>query len=116
VLRSGGRFVASITHPFSDTPYRAWERDASGRTRWLCVDRYFERGPIDYAWTGWPYDFKTTALHVPLEDWFAWIVRAGFTVRGYHEPRPSEEAVRRRPDLEDATRVPYYAMFDLLRA
>jgi 2-polyprenyl-3-methyl-5-hydroxy-6-metoxy-1,4-benzoquinol methylase len=44
VLRPGGRFVASITHPCTDTPFRQWERDESRAKRWLCIDRYFERG------------------------------------------------------------------------
>ena len=52
VLRPGSRFVASITHPCSDMPFRRWERDVSGAKRWLCVDRYFERGPITYTWSG----------------------------------------------------------------
>jgi SAM-dependent methyltransferase len=114
-LRPGGRFVASITHPCSDTPFRAWEHDDSGRKRWLCIDRYFDRGPLEYRWRGWAYDFTTAAFHAPLEDWFDWILRAGFSVRAFREPRPGADALRRRPDLEDAARVPYYAIFDLRR-
>jgi SAM-dependent methyltransferase len=113
-LRPGGRFVFSITHPCTNTPFRRWERDAAGK-RWLCVDRYFERGPVEYPWTGWAYDFTTQALHAPLEDWFAWSLAAGFTLRGFHEPQPSTYALRQHPDLEDATRVPYFAIFDLVR-
>ena len=44
LLRPGRRFVASITHPCTDTPFRVWERDKNGKKRWLCIDRYFERG------------------------------------------------------------------------
>lgn len=114
VLRPGGRFVASITHPCTDTPFRRWERDENRGKRWLCIDRYFDRVPLDYGWTRFGGgDFTTPALHVPLEDWFAWILAAGFRVRGYHEPRPTEEAIRRQPKLADAARVPYYALFDL---
>jgi ubiquinone/menaquinone biosynthesis C-methylase UbiE len=116
VLRPAGRFVASITHPCTDTPFREWAREESGRKRWLCIDRYFDRGALEYRWQGWAYDFSTAAMHVTLEDWFGWIVGAGFGLRGFHEPRPSDEALRRRPDLEDAARVPYYAIFDLVRA
>jgi SAM-dependent methyltransferase len=115
VLRPNGRFVASITHPCTDTPFREWERDANRGKRWLCIDRYFERGPIRYTWTGWGDDFTTEAMHAPLEDWFTWILHAGFQIRGVREPRPTEDALARRPDLEDATRVPYYVFFDLGR-
>lgn len=114
-LAPGGRLVASITHPFSDTPFRAWERDAAGTKRWLCVDRYFEREVLEFQWQGWPYDFTTAGLHVPLETWFDWILSAGFVVRGVREPQPTAEALSRHPDLEDAARVPYYVIFDLER-
>ena len=115
VLRPGGRFIASILHPCTDTPHRAWEREPSGRTRWLCIDRYFDREVIEYRWQRWAYAFTTAARHAPLEDWFAWILGAGFRLRRFLEPRPSEDALRLHPDLEDATRVPYYVIFDLER-
>jgi 2-polyprenyl-3-methyl-5-hydroxy-6-metoxy-1,4-benzoquinol methylase len=114
ILRHGGRFVASIEHPCTNPPFRAWERDARGLKRWLCIDRYFERGQREYIWSRWPGAFTTTANHAPLEDWFAWIVEAGFQLRALREPRPDESAVRARPALADATRVPYFLIFDLL--
>jgi 2-polyprenyl-3-methyl-5-hydroxy-6-metoxy-1,4-benzoquinol methylase len=33
LLRPGGRLVASITHPCTDTPFRVWERDGRGEKR-----------------------------------------------------------------------------------
>lgn len=115
VLRPGGRFVASITHPCTDTPVREWQRDEAGRKHCLCTDGYFERGPIEYTWLRWSYRFTTTALHVPLEDWFDWILGAGFRLRAFREPRPTDEVLRARPELEDASKVPYYVIFDLVR-
>ncbi len=114
-LRPGGRFVASITHPCSDTPFRRWEKDERGAKRWLCIDRYFERGPLEYAWSGWAYDFTTPALHATLEDWLGWILGAAFHLRALREPRPTDDAIRARRELEDAARVPYYLVFDLVR-
>jgi SAM-dependent methyltransferase len=115
LLRPGGRFVASITHPCTDTPLREWERDADGGKRWLCIDRYFDRGALQFEWSGWGEDFTTEALHVPLEEWMRWILEAGFVLRGLREPRPTQDAIRARPELEDAARVPYYLFFDLQR-
>jgi len=115
LLRPGCRFVASITHPCTDTPHRVWERDENGVKKWLCVDRYFERGSFEYEWVGWERVFATEGFRAPLEDWFGWILDAGFRLRAFKEPRPSDDALRRHPDLEDAGRVPYYVFFDLVR-
>jgi SAM-dependent methyltransferase len=114
LLRPGGRLVASIAHPCTDTPFREWERDGAGAKRWLCIDRYFERGPLEFTWTGWGPHFTTQAMHATLEDWFAWILEAGFQLRKLEEPRPTDQALRAHPDLEDATRVPYFLLFDLV--
>ena len=115
VLRPGGRFVASITHPCSDMPFRRWERDERGQKRWLCVDRYFERTPIEFTWERFGESVTTVALHATLEDWFGWILGAGFQVRAFREPCPTGEALREQPELEDASRVPYYVFFDLVK-
>jgi SAM-dependent methyltransferase len=115
LLRPGGRFVASITHPCTDTPFRVWERDGGGKKRWLCIDRYFERGPLEFTWSGWGREFTTEAMHATLEDWLGWILGAGFQLRALKEPCPTDQALGTRPDLEDAARVPYYLFFDLVR-
>jgi len=113
VLRPGGRFVASIEHPCTNPPFREWHRDADGRKRWLCIDRYFDRGPREYTWVRWPRAFTTSANHAPLEDWFDWIRDARFDLRAVREPTPTEAAIRARPALADAARVPYFLVFDL---
>jgi len=113
VLEPGGRFVASIEHPCTNPPFRVWERDAAGRKKWLCIDRYYDRGPREYAWTRWPTSFTTTANHATLEDWYDRIRDAGFVVRAMREPRPTDAAVAARPALADARRVPYFLIFDL---
>jgi SAM-dependent methyltransferase len=115
-LRPGGRLVMSIAHPCSDTPFRRWAKDAAGAKQWLCIDRYFERGPIRYHWKGWKYDFSTAAQHATLEDWLGWAFDAGFTLRALREPQPSQAAVHAHPELADAARVPYFLLLDLARA
>ncbi len=111
VLRPGGRFVASITHPCTDTPYRNWARFEDGRKRALEIDRYFDVGPIEYHWVRMHYVWTSPALHATLSDWFGWVLDAGFRLERVLEPRPGEAALREHADLEDAARVPYYLLF-----
>ncbi|CAN5918822.1 class I SAM-dependent methyltransferase [soil metagenome] len=115
VLKPGARFVSSIEHPFSSMPVRQWQRDERKAKKWLCVDRYFDRGATPYTWKRWSYEFTTRALHVTLEQWIDWTVEAGFAIKALREPRPTEQALRSQPDLEDATRVQYLLIFDLVR-
>jgi ubiquinone/menaquinone biosynthesis C-methylase UbiE len=116
VLPPGGRLIASITHPCTDTPVRSWEIDEAGAKLTLRIDRYFDEGPIEFTWKrNWPYAFTTAYWHVPLERWFQWILEAGFELRGLREPSPSSEAIAVHPDLADAARVPYFLIFDLVR-
>lgn len=116
LLRPVGRLVMSIAHPCSDTPFRRWAKDASGRKQWLCIDRYFDRGPVRYQWRGWKYGFATSAQHATLEDWLGWALAAGFTLRALREPQPSAAALRVHPELADAARLPYFLLLDLARA
>ena len=113
VLRPGGLFVASIEHPFGSMPVRFWARGVAGAKLHLCVDRYFDRGTRTFTWERWPGQFTTSAHHAPLEDWFEWIVAAGFSVRAFREPVPTPEAVRDHPTLAGAERMPYFAIFVL---
>ena len=115
VLVDGGRLVASITHPCTDTPTRHWTKDESGAKKGLCIDKYFESGPVTYQWKDWTYEFSTSAYHATLENWFDWFTGAGFLVRRLQEPRPASPALQAHPDLEDAARVPHYLMFDAAR-
>jgi len=115
-LENGGRLVASIAHPCTDTPFRRWAKDESGARQWLCIDRYFDRRPMKYKWKGWAYEFSTSARHATLEDWFKWLGDAGFVVRGLREPRPSASAIAKFPELEGAARVPYFLLLDVERA
>ena len=114
-LRPGARFVASITHPATNPPFRRWERDERGEKRWLCIDRYYERGPVECTWERFGETTTTLYMHAPLADWFAWFLGAGFRLRAFGEPCPTADALRARPELEDAARVPYYAFFDFLK-
>ena len=117
LVKPDGRFVTSITHPCTDTPYREWERDATGNKLALKINDYFDRGPFEFTWpaTRYSYQFTTTGLHTTLSEWLTWVIGAGFVLRRIQEPRPTEQALVKHPDLEDCDRLPYFLFIDAVR-
>lgn len=117
LLRSGGRFVATIPHPATDCPHRRWIEDAEGRRVELALDRYFETGPILYRWRHprYPYPFETPGYHPTIEEATGWFLDAGFRLDRLLEPRPTPEAVGRHPDLAEARRLPFFLILVGLR-
>ena len=115
LLRDGGRIVASVSSPFSDTPYRQWERDANGRKTALKVDRYFDATPSVLEWNlkRFPTPFRTVAYRYTLEQWSRMIEEAGLAIMRLREPRPTADALAQQPALEGATRLPYVLVFEL---
>ncbi len=52
--------------------------------------------------------FKIPRFTQTLSEWFNLLIERGFQVEAVREPRPSDEAVRRWPGLQDAQVVAYY--------
>lgn len=117
-LGEAGRLVFSLPNPLTDTPFRVWERGERGEKIALKIDRYFESGPRVTRWNmarlraHWetPYWSRT------LAEWSALIDEARFFIRRLHEPRPTAEQVTANPDLDDSYRLPYFLIFDLVKA
>ena len=114
VLRAGGRFVFSVPNPVTDSPYREWERDERGEKRALKLDRYFEAVAGLMSWNmprlGRP--FSTVQYRFTLEQWSMLLEGAGFVIARLREPRPEPAALARRPELHDASRMPYFLIVD----
>jgi 2-polyprenyl-3-methyl-5-hydroxy-6-metoxy-1,4-benzoquinol methylase len=118
VLAPGRRFVFSIPHPFTDTPYREWERGPDGKKGPLKTDRYFESMPRTVTWNmeRLGYSWETPYWRLPLSEWTEMVEGAGFVLKRLDEPRPTAEQVQRMPPLEDCYRLPYFLVFDCVRS
>jgi ubiquinone/menaquinone biosynthesis C-methylase UbiE len=118
VLKPGGFFQFSITHPCYDTPYRRNLRNDRGETYAIEVGRYFDRidGRIDrWLFGAAPRDlksqykpFEVPRFHRTLSEWLNMIVDAGFAIERVCEPRVSEEFARSNPALQDTRSVAYF--------
>jgi 2-polyprenyl-3-methyl-5-hydroxy-6-metoxy-1,4-benzoquinol methylase len=117
VLSSQGRMVYSVPHPFTDAPYREWDRSAVGEKLALKIDRYFEAGPTLTHWNmaRLRYHWDTPYTRFTLAQMSAMTAAAGFLIRRIAEPRPTKEQVEENPDLDDCCRLPYFLILELVK-
>lgn len=118
VLRPGGFLQFSITHPCFNPPHRRNCRDENGHTYAIEVGDYFldARGRVD-EWTFGVAPqavrdrlpkFRVPRFHRPIGQWLNLLIAAGFVLERVEEPRPSSEAVRDHPLLQDAEVAAYF--------
>jgi ubiquinone/menaquinone biosynthesis C-methylase UbiE len=118
VVKPGGFFQFSITHPCTDTPHRRNLRDDSGRTRALEIGRYFEQpegwveewlfkaAPPELRATLRP--FRVPRFHRTLSSWMNGVVDAGWAIERVEEPTASDETVATCPHVQDTQVAPYF--------
>ncbi|MDI6740685.1 MAG: class I SAM-dependent methyltransferase [Candidatus Edwardsbacteria bacterium] len=118
VVKRGGFFQFSMTHPCFGTPKWQWQRDEKGeKTALLCGD-YFVRqtGNIDqWAFGAAPPEargqcppFRTPRFSMTLSEWLNAITRSGFVLEEFHEPCPDEATAKAHPGVADARIVAYF--------
>jgi 2-polyprenyl-3-methyl-5-hydroxy-6-metoxy-1,4-benzoquinol methylase len=117
VLSPSGRFTFSVPHPCTDTPWREWKRDESGRKLALCLDRYFEGGPATCDWNmaRLKYPWQTPFHRLTLTQWAELVERAGLVISRLREPRPTAELAARHPQLDDCFRMPFFLVLELTK-
>jgi len=108
----------SITHPCCDTSHRKDVRGEDGLTYAVEVGGYFRRldGEVEeWIFSATPPEmreglrpFRVPRFTRPLSAWFNLLLDSGFVLERLGEPRPSDEAVREQPGLQDAQVVPYF--------
>jgi SAM-dependent methyltransferase len=118
VLKPGGFFQFSITHPCFDTPHRRNLRDADGLTYAIEVGDYFRNlngDIVEWICGAAPKElkeklpkFKVPRFTRTISQWLNLLVETGFLLERVEEPRPSDETVRECPDMQDAQVVAYF--------
>ncbi len=114
VLSSNGELLMSITHPCFSAPVSEWVRDDAGQPRFFAVDRYFERTQWeDFIARG--FRAPVVRRHRPLEDYIGVLLKAGFELREFREPRATADDVNKSARFEHLTRIPYFLFMRWLK-
>jgi SAM-dependent methyltransferase len=119
VLKPGGRFVFSLTHPAFEAPVPGmWVREPEDSNRiedrrYLKVDRYFDRVAVFWAPRGLPL---VPSFHRPLRDYFGALYDAGFLVSRLEEPTATKEALAAHYRIfADLLRIPIFLVIEAVR-
>ncbi len=105
LVKLGGRFIFSVTHPCFCMPDGIWIRDDQGKFLYKTADNYFTE-----SW--WPSEpggavrSKAKAKHRTLARYVNALSARGFNIRRISEPRPTTDVLARKPHLDIYDRLP----------
>lgn len=129
VLRRGGLFQFSITHPCVMTRLWEWVRDENGERRGMMIGNYFGLQPTspeddvdEWFFSSAPAEARESArrFRVPrffrtLSEYCNTLVGAGFRIDRLEEPHASDEIVSKCPGVADTQLVPYFLIIQCRR-
>jgi len=119
VLRPGGRFVASLSHPcFDQGPSSSWltERLYRSTKVWRKIEKYREPFADEIPWQVAPGQIvTTTGYHRPL-SWYARDLReASLLIQSLEEPSPSPEFVEGSSEGPYIAQIPVHLVIEALK-
>jgi len=117
VLRSGGVFVFSVTHPAWDLFVYAQERAGLPSIKIKDLGGYFWRGFATFIMSGdskntpglkekYKQEFAVEHYHRPVADYFEQLVQAGFAVNQLLEPELTKALLQNNPRFAEYTDNP----------
>jgi ubiquinone/menaquinone biosynthesis C-methylase UbiE len=117
VLKPGGFFQFSISHPCFDPPFRKKVFDEQGNEVAVQLGGYFDTQPRIFEWqfSSIPKEirenlpkFQNPYIRRTLSEWFNIIIKSGFVIEMIDEPHPTAEQAKECPAIADTLIVPHF--------
>jgi len=119
VVKQGGFFQFSITHPCFQTPKWKWVHDEEGRRSAMIVGDYFAmdgKCHVDeWIFGAAPAElkqkypkFKVPYYKRTLSSWLNLLIRNRFTIEELAEPTPDDDTLAANPQEADARVIAYF--------
>lgn len=131
VMKKGGRFIFSITHPcfewgatmangqsIGEWKYEeGTENSPERKALHLEIKRYFGIVRCKTSWTmkRLVEPFKTTSFHRTLTDYFQALYENCLLVRRLVEPRPTTEGAQKYPQLRKHKKIPHSIIIEAVK-
>lgn len=118
VIKAGGFFQFSITHPWVANSNYEWIRNEKGRRTGFVVKNYFKQlnGELDeWIFGAAPKEmtdnmnkFRIPRFTRTLSDWLNLLIRKGYVFEEFCEPSADADILRKYPEEYTSRIIPYF--------
>ena len=120
ILKKSGTFIFSTHHPVKwgagvnrskekDSFLIGYEKYESGESK--VFGDYLNTRKIDDIWFN---EFKVSYYHRPLSEIISDIIKSGFTISDFIEPKPLKSVAKEKPNFYDIhSKIPLFMIFEL---
>jgi len=118
VIKSGGFFQFSITHPIVSNSDWKWIRNEEGKKIGFVIEDYFKKlnGELEeWIFGAAPKEitekmrmFKIPRFSRPLSEWLNLLIEKGFILERFCEPYVEDEILKEHPEEYDSRIIPYF--------
>ncbi|MFJ7932394.1 class I SAM-dependent methyltransferase [Peribacillus sp. NPDC096448] len=111
-LKPGGTFVFSVEHPiFTSRNEQAWYVDDQGNRLHWPVDDYQSEGVRETTFL----TENVVKYHRTVSTYMNDLIGVGFSIKAVKEPMPSDEMLKRVPEMKDENRRPMFLMISAVK-